>query len=233
MNKQVEKEFATMVANLLQTEFCPDWDPKLLHGFMGIASESGELMEIRNSDSRTELLIELSDLLHYMQMIIGVLDSSIGELQSIDVDKVYPYYHFVRGLPAQGRLLRQKESYCAKCDPKLLYGFAGIASEAGKLLNRYKKFLFYHGEPYSRAEILLGLSDLLHYMQVVLDELDSDIEELMRVNIAKLYGARYKDGYSHDAAITYHRDKKAERAAVDKVIEVSTALRNEKKYRKE
>lgn len=228
MDKQVEKEFSEMVANLLQTEFCPDWDPKLLHGFMGIASESGELLEIGNACSRTGLLIELSDLLHYMQMILNVLDSSIEELLSIDVDKVYPYFTF-----EQDYIAFRPSSYCAKCNPKLLYGLTGIASEAGRLLNRYKKFLFYHGEPYSRREMLNGLSRLLHFMQVILDEFDSDIEEIVRVNIAKLCGARYKDGYSHDAAITHHRDKVAERAAIDKVIDVSTALRNEKKYRDE
>ena len=136
MDKQVEKDFADMVVNLLQTEFCPDWNPKLLHGFMGVASESGELMEIGNSCSRTELLIELFDLLHYMQMITGVLDSSIRELQSITVDIGYPSFE-------RGEVLGPY-SYCASCNPKLLYGFAGIASEAGRLLNRYKKFLFYH-----------------------------------------------------------------------------------------
>jgi len=65
--------------------------------------------------------------------------------------------------------------------------------------------------------MLIELSDLLHYMEMVLIAQNSSIEELMQINMAKL-GARYPNGYSHDKAITHCRDKKVERAAVDAII---------------
>ena len=225
MNKQVEKDFAEMVANLLQTEFCPDWDPRLLHGFMGVASESGELLT-KYTDSmefggkpldRTNILIELSDLLHYMQMIVGVLDSSLGEVSMALPEVVVVRFH--------DELVM---SNCEHLDPILLRGFMGIGSEVGELLNRYKKFMFYHGELFTRSEMLTGLSKLLHFMHLIITAFDSSLEELMCINIAKLYGARYKDGYSHDAAITHHRDKVAERAAIDTVIETFAVIREKR-----
>lgn len=220
MNEKLEKEFAEMVANLLQTEFCPDWDPKLLHGFMGIASEAGELLE-RYSESldyqgvpftRTDTLIEVSDLLHYMQMMIGVLDSTLTEIVSITTAKyrrLTPDSYFYDGV---------RLNQCERLDPVLLRGFVGVSSTAGELLNRYKKFIFYHGEPFTRTEILDGLAKLFYYMLMIISKHDSSVEEVMRINMAKL-DSRYPNGYSHDKAITHQRDKKAERAAVEAVVE--------------
>lgn len=116
---------------------------------------------------------------------------------------------------------------CKDFDPAMLHGFMGCASEAGEILNRYKKFMFYHGEPYTRTETLIELSDLLHFMQQILNKLNSSIEELMHINMAKL-GSRYPEGYTHDKAITGNRDKEAERAAVEKVIATFAALRENK-----
>lgn len=226
MNEQVEKDFAEMVANLLQTEFCPDWDAKLLHGCMGIASEAGELLEKYMESisvgwvafERTDILIELSDLLHYMQMIAGTLGSSIGEVKR-------DYYYFNSHMLCRGFYdFVSMSQYCDRLDPKLLRGFIGLSSRGGELLNRYKKFMFYHGEPFTRDEILIELTKLLAFIQMILDVLDSSIEEVMCINLAKL-GSRYPNGYSHDKAITHLRDKKAERAAVDSVINTFAAMR--------
>lgn len=41
---KTEKEFSGMITSLLQTELCKDFDPRLLHGFMGAASEASELL---------------------------------------------------------------------------------------------------------------------------------------------------------------------------------------------
>lgn len=228
MNDKVEKDFAEIVANLLQTEFCKDWDPRLLHGCMGIASEASELLEEYSASieiggvafERTVILIELSDLLHYIQMILGVLDSSISE-----VKHVYSYLNSRLGRSFYDGVAMA--ACCERLDPVLLRGFIGISSRGGALLNRYKKFMFYHGEPFTRDEILIELSKLLVYIQIILDRLDSSTKEIMCINIAKL-SARYPDGYSHDKAITHHRDKKAERAAVDRVIDTFAAMREQK-----
>lgn len=228
MNEKVEKDFAVMVVNLLQTEFCKDWNPRLLHGFMGMASEAGELLEKYSSSievggvvlERTDTLVELSDLLHYMQMIIGTLNSSITEVKQ---DYSYLNSGLGRGF-FDGVAMHQ---HCERLDPILLRGFIGISSRTGELLNRYKKFMFYHGEPFTRDEILIELSKLLFYIQMILDRFDSSIEEVMCINMAKL-GSRYPDGYAHDKAITHLRDKKAERATVDKVIDTFAAMREQK-----
>lgn len=224
MNKQVEKEFAAMVANLLQTEFCPDWNPKLLHGCMGTASEAGELLEKymdsisgeRVAFKRTDMLIELSDLLHYIQMIVGTLNSSVSEIK-----QDYSYLNHVLDMSFHDEVLLRR---CERLDPILLRGFIGLSSRSGELLNRYKKFMFYHGEPFTGNEMLVELAKLLAFIQMILAHLDSSIEEIMCVNMAKL-SARYPNGYSHDKAITHLRDKKAEMVAVEAVIEVFAAMR--------
>jgi len=221
MNKNVEKEFSEMVANLLQTEFCEDWNPKLLHGFMGISSEAGELLnKYKNSMEidgkpfdRTDTLIELSDLLHYTQMIIGVLESSVEEIMHIDINCLERPFHDEVAM-----------SYCEHLDPILFRGLVGCASGGGELLNRYKKFMYYHGEPFTRYEIFEGLARLLHYMQMIIDRLDSSVEEVMCINMAKLK-TRYPNGYAHDKAITHLRDKEAERAAINAVIDTFAAMR--------
>lgn len=230
MNRKVEKEFGEMVTNLLQTEFCSDWNPMLLHGFMGIASEAGELLSKYleysqgASFTRTDTLIELSDLLHYMQMILDTISSSVTEIMQIAVTKFsvgfeIPFY--------DDAVLRQ----CYRLDPDLLRGFAGLSSEAGELLNRYKKFMYYHGESFTRDEILDGLAKLFCYMRMVIGKHDSSVEEVMCINMAKL-GSRYPDGYTHDKAITHQRDKKAERVAIDAVIAEFVEKRKETKGEK-
>ncbi len=230
MNKQVEKEFAEMVVNLLQVDFCSEWNPRLLHGCMGIASEAAEVLEKYSSSiewdglpfERTDMLIELSDLLHYTQVIMGVLDSSISEVMSD-----YPTIPVARAF-YDGEVLAQ----CERLDPILLRGFIGISAKAGELLNRYKKFLFYHGEPFTRDEILAELSKLLVFIQMILRKLDSSFEEVIAINMAKL-GSRYPNGYSHDKAITHQRDKEAERMAVETVIATFALRRDDVRDRKE
>lgn len=84
--------------------------------------------------------------------------------------------------------------------------------------------MFYHGEPFTRGEMLIEISKLLVFIQMILDRLHSSIDEIMCINIAKLE-SRYPDGYTHDKAITHQRDKKAERVAVDAVIAIFSAMR--------
>lgn len=224
MKLDVEKMFADMVANLLQTEFCPDYDPRLLHGCMGIASEGGEILEKYSNSiemggvpfDRTDILIELSDLLHYMQMITSVQNSSIS-----DVALNFSYCNSGLGAGFYDAVVMAQSE---RLDPVLLRGVIGVSSRGGELLNKYKKFLFYHGEPFPREEMLTEISKLLFYIHMILDRLDSSIEEIMHINIAKL-SCRYPNGYSHDKAITHQRDKKAERAAVDAVVKTFNAMR--------
>jgi len=213
MDKKLEKDFANMVANLLQTEFCKGFNPALLHGFMGIASEASEILNkyqnscefTESSESiefdRIDTLVELSDLLHYVQMIVGTLGSSITEVLELNLHIPNTYWDGTVEEQVSGSLRE----------------FMRLSSGSGELLNRYKKFMFYHGEPFGREEILAKLFILLYHMQVVLDILDSSFEEIILVNLAKL-NVRYPNGYSHDKAITHHRDKKGERVAIENAL---------------
>jgi len=112
-------------------------------------------------------------------------------------------------------------------DPLLLHGLMGMASEAGEILNNYKKWMAYSGEQYDRTDMLIEMSDLLHFMEYVLIAQNSSIEELRDINIAKLT-TRYSEGFTAEEGATHGRDKKAERAAVDKVVAEYVELRSGK-----
>lgn len=202
MDRFIAIAFAEMVANLLQNELCSEFDSALLHGFMGIASEAGELLDkykyMHNLDE-IDTLVELSDLLHFSQMLMGQLNISLTAIVE-DEQKM----HWTDNLI---------EITVMGFDIRILQALAGLSGASGELLNRYKKFIYYHGEPFTKMEIARGLVRVIHYILVLADLFGSSIDELMVINMAKL-GARYPDGYSHDKAITHKRDKKKERAAI-------------------
>lgn len=102
-------------------------------------------------------------------------------------------------------------------DPATCHAVMGMASEAGELLNKYKKYWFYEGEILDKVDTLIEMSDLLHFFQQMANCLDVSLELLIEVNLAKLI-TRYPDGYDHNRAVTHKRDKAAERAAVIEVL---------------
>lgn len=111
-------------------------------------------------------------------------------------------------------------------DPQLLHGFMGMASESGEMLDSYKKWMAYPdpGEKFDRGEMLAEMSDLLHFMEYVLDRLDSDLDELMDINDVKL-STRYPVGFNPRDGATNNRDKVAEKAAIAGVIAEHTRRR--------
>lgn len=102
-------------------------------------------------------------------------------------------------------------------DPLLLHGLMGLSSESGEMLNRYKKWMAYPGEQYGRTDMLIELSDVLHFIEYILIVQKTSIEELRDINIAKLT-TRFPEGFTPEQGVTHGRNKEAERAAVDKVI---------------
>jgi phosphoribosyl-ATP pyrophosphohydrolase len=124
MDKYIATAFADMVANLLQNELCSD---ALLHGFMGIASEAGELLDkykyMHNLDE-IDTLVELSDLLHFAQMLMGQLDISLAAVVE-DEQRM----HWTDNLI---------EITVMGFDIRILQALAGLSGAAGELLNRYK-----------------------------------------------------------------------------------------------
>lgn len=202
MDRYIATAFADMVANLLQDELCPEFDSGLLHGFIGMASEAGELLEkykyMYNLDV-IDTLVELSDLLHFAQMLMGKLNVPLNDILQLGRT------HWTDNLI---------DITVMGFDIRILQSLAGLSGASGELLNRYKKFIYYHGESFERHEIVSGLVRVVHYISVLVGLFDSSIDEIMVINIAKL-GARYPAGYSHDKAITHKRDKRKERVAIE------------------
>ena len=75
----------------------------------------------------------------------------------------------------------------------------GIATEAGELLDAYKKAIFYR-KPIYRGHLVEELGDLLWYVARLMDELGVSMDEVLAANVKKLR-ARYPDGFSERAAV--------------------------------
>lgn len=79
----------------------------------------------------------------------------------------------------------------------------GISSEAGELLDAFKKIAIYN-KPMDRANVVEELGDLEFYMEALRQQTQITREETLTANIHKLSKgdkARYKEGYSDKAAI--------------------------------
>jgi NTP pyrophosphatase (non-canonical NTP hydrolase) len=86
----------------------------------------------------------------------------------------------------------------------LMHAAAGIAGEAGELLDAVKKNWVY-GKPLDFDNIIEELGDLEWYMQAMRSLLDIDRDTILQANIAKL-GKRYPQGYT-DAEAIERKDK--------------------------
>jgi len=98
-------------------------------------------------------------------------------------------------------------------DSNLIHAVLGIGTEAGEIQDLVKKNMFYN-KPLDILTLKEECSDLLHYIQMLIEATGSSLEEIMAINIAKLT-TRYPDGYTRDKALV--RDKVAERKAMEKV----------------
>lgn len=80
-------------------------------------------------------------------------------------------------------------------DAKLATGGLGLGGEAGEVADTIKKILFHEMEVTSevRVKLLKELGDVLWYVAFTARTLDSDIQEIMGMNVAKL-SERYSSG---------------------------------------
>lgn len=92
-----------------------------------------------------------------------------------------------------------------------LHMVVGISTEAGELLDAYKKHWAY-GKELDRVNVKEELGDLLWYMSNLMRMLDIDFERTLETNVAKLK-ARYKEKFSTDEAL--NRDLKVERMILE------------------
>lgn len=80
----------------------------------------------------------------------------------------------------------------------LIYGAIGLTGEAGEVADCIKKYMF-HGHDLNREDILKELGDVLWYVALICDTLDTTMDEVMEKNIDKLL-KRYPEGFSEAAS---------------------------------
>lgn len=93
-------------------------------------------------------------------------------------------------------------------DERLLHAGIGLATEAGEFLDQLKKHVFY-GKPLDKVNLKEELGDMMWYMAIALDELDSDFTTEQQRVINKLK-ARYPEKFSLESAENRDLDKERE-----------------------
>jgi NTP pyrophosphatase (non-canonical NTP hydrolase) len=92
-----------------------------------------------------------------------------------------------------------------------LHMVMGISTEAGELLDAYKKRLAYNKQ-LDTVNIEEELGDLMWYVAGLIDMLGLDMEKILTKNIAKLQ-ARYPEDFDEDKA--NNRDLEKEREILE------------------
>ena len=82
---------------------------------------------------------------------------------------------------------------------RLLNGLMGLNGEAGEAIDIYKKAMF-QGHDIDIEEIIEELGDVLWYIALSADAISVSLDEIARLNIAKLR-KRYPEGFSTEDSI--------------------------------
>lgn len=118
-------------------------------------------------------------------------------------------------------VLKTKSNTLVKLDQKasdMLHSAMGVSTEAGELLDVIKKNIYYN-KPIDIPNLKEELGDLLWYIGLMIQCLDSTFLEIMDMNVKKL-SKRYKDQKYTDAQ-AIHRDVKNELSHIDEPPVVS------------
>ena len=94
---------------------------------------------------------------------------------------------------------------------RMLHAAIGMCTEVGELQDAIKKHLIYD-RPLDRVNVVEELGDVLWYLVLAADACGVSLEDVMRVNAAKL-ARRYGDKFTTTAAVV--RDLDAERAELE------------------
>ena len=86
----------------------------------------------------------------------------------------------------------------------LLHAALGIAGESGELIDAVKKFVMY-GQDLDVANVAEELGDCLWYICLACKAMDLDINEVIKMNLAKL-AVRYPEQFTTEASI-HRKDK--------------------------
>lgn len=95
----------------------------------------------------------------------------------------------------------------------LLHACAGLCTEAGELMDVFKKHEFY-GKPIDRVNVMEEVGDLAWYLALLCRYGNFTLEECAEANIRKLR-ARYPDKFSKENAI--ERNTAKERKVLEEV----------------
>lgn len=94
---------------------------------------------------------------------------------------------------------------------RLLHASTGVVTEGGEIADALKRHIFY-GKPIDRVNLIEEAGDVLWYLAVLLNAVDSTFDEAMDKNIAKLK-ARFGDKFTEAQAL--QRDLKKERGVLE------------------
>lgn len=96
-------------------------------------------------------------------------------------------------------------------DMNLLHAAMGIGTEAGELLDAFKRKIFY-GKELDVVNVKEEIGDIMWYIAILLRELDLDFEDILQLNIDKLR-ARFPQKFTETHAL--NRDLGAERKILE------------------
>lgn len=91
---------------------------------------------------------------------------------------------------------------------RLMHAMIGMCTEAGEVQDAVKKHVFY-GKELDRPNLIEELGDIMWYIAIATDVLDTTLEEVMQKNSDKLR-ARYGNKFTEETAITRNLDKERE-----------------------
>ena len=96
-------------------------------------------------------------------------------------------------------------------DMNLLHAAMGIGTEAGELLDAFKRKMFY-GKELDVVNVKEEIGDLMWYTAILLRELDLDFHEILQLNIDKLK-TRFPEKFTKADAL--NRDLGKERGILE------------------
>ncbi len=99
----------------------------------------------------------------------------------------------------QGMLRTASEDCKASKGKMLLNGVLGANGEAGELADMLKK-QYYQGHTFDREHFVKECGDVLYYLAMIAEALNTTLEEVAKVNNAKLM-ARYPNGFEVEKSL--------------------------------
>lgn len=157
----------------------------LLNGALGLAGESGEVVEAIQEHlchdhwlDKTQIAKELGDIFWYLAIASSALDVDLDTIFQTNVDT---------------------PSADLDSTQRLLNGTLGLAVKSGEVIDTIKKHLF-QGHSLNKSYIIEKLGDIYGYLVVSSSALNIELDAILQMNIDKLK-ARYPDGFEAERSV--------------------------------